>query len=118
MSTNELASRTCQPLPAGARPLVGDALDGLAAQLDGWEVVEWERLRKTYRFADFAQALAFVVDVGRMADEQGHHPDVALGWGRATIELTTHDAGGLTENDFVVAAHTDAIAARHPVQAQ
>jgi 4a-hydroxytetrahydrobiopterin dehydratase len=75
----------------------------------GWEIVDGARLRRTFRFPDFASALGFVVEVGRMADEVNHHPDVALGWGRATIEWTTHDAGGLTGNDYAAAARTNEI---------
>jgi 4a-hydroxytetrahydrobiopterin dehydratase len=75
----------------------------------GWEIVDGARLRRTYRFPDFASALGFVVEVGRMADEVNHHPDVALGWGRATIEWTTHDAGGVSDKDFDAAARTNEI---------
>jgi len=78
---------------------------------DGWNVIDGKRLRREWRFPDFASALGFVVEVGRMADELGHHPDVELGWGRAAIEWTTHDAGGLTANDDEAARRTDAIAA-------
>ena len=77
---------------------------------EGWEIVDdGKRLRRSFRFPDFASALAFVVEVGRMADEVNHHPDVALGWGRATIEWTTHDAGGLTDADRRAAARTSEI---------
>lgn len=78
----------------------------------GWDVVEGKRLRKTWRFPDFTSALAFVVEVGRMADEVDHHPDIELGWGRATVEWTTHDAGGLTDKDRDCARRTDEIAAK------
>jgi 4a-hydroxytetrahydrobiopterin dehydratase len=77
---------------------------------DGWDVIEGKRLRRTWRFPDFASALAFVVEVGKMADEINHHPDIELGWGRATIEWTTHDAGGITEIDDDGAWRTDKIA--------
>lgn len=114
---SDLSDRHSEPLAPGARNVVGDRLDALTAELGGdWEVVEWSALRKTYRFADFASALAFVVDVGRVADEEHHHPDVELGWGRATLSWTTHDVGGLTENDFVMAAKADELAKRHPVK--
>jgi len=77
---------------------------------EGWEIVDdGKRLGRTFGFPDFASALAFVVEVGRMADEVGHHPDVALGWGRARIEWTTHDAGGLTEKDAEAARKTNQI---------
>jgi len=76
----------------------------------GWEIVDGARLRRVFRFPDFAGALAFVVEVGKMADEVGHHPDVALGWGRATIEWSTHDAGSkVTDKDFDAATRTNEI---------
>ena len=75
----------------------------------GWEIVDGKRLRRSFKFPTFAAALAFVVDVGRMADEVDHHPDISLGWGRATIEWTTHDAGGLSAKDYDAAARTNEI---------
>jgi 4a-hydroxytetrahydrobiopterin dehydratase len=110
MTPSDLASQTCVPCRGGVPPLAGRALDELAARLGGdWEVVDGHHLRKTYRFRDFAGALAFVNRVGAMADEQNHHPDVHLAWGKATVEIWTHKIDGLTESDFVFAAKTDAL---------
>lgn len=64
-------------------------------------------LERTYRFKDFAQALAFVNRVGALAEEQAHHPDVSLAWGRVTLRVWTHKIDGLTESDFVFAAKCD-----------
>lgn len=75
----------------------------------GWSIARGRRLRATFRFADFAQALAFVNAVGAIADDQNHHPDLLLSWGRVVVELTTHDAGGLTPKDFALAARIDRI---------
>lgn len=77
---------------------------------DGWEVIDGKRLRRTWRFADFATALAFVNRVGALAEELGHHPDVELGWGRVAIEWTTHDAGGLTDRDAEAARRCASLA--------
>ena len=81
----------------------------LLSQLGGgWELAEVSPgvtgLRKTYRFKDFREALDFVDRVGAMAEEQGHHPDIQLAWGRVTIEIWTHKIKGLTESDFIFAA--------------
>ena len=77
--------------------------------LEGWSVVESVRLAKDYRFDDFRTALAFVNRVAEVAERERHHPDIELGWGRVRIELWTHASGGLTENDFILAAHADSV---------
>ena len=71
-----------------------------------WEL-SGDRLRKTFRFPDFASALAFVDRVGALAEREQHHPDIQLGWGRATLEIWTHAIAGLSENDFILAAKVD-----------
>ncbi len=71
--------------------------------LDGWEVRD-SRLVKSFKFKDFMSAVQFVDEIAPIADAQGHHPDLQVGWGKVVVELTSHDAGGLTEKDFDVAA--------------
>jgi len=111
-----LADRHCVALPDGTPALTPAAREGLLAHLAaGWEIVDGKRLRRTFRFKDFASALRFVDAVGAMSDAEDHHPEIALTWGRATIEIWTHTVGGLSENDFVYAAKTDVIAKDHPV---
>ena len=70
----------------------------------GWRIVEGHHLEKEFRFPDFAQALAFTNEIGALAEEAGHHPDIALGWGRVGVTLSTHDAGGVTAKDYALAA--------------
>ena len=104
----DLTSRTCVPCRGGVEPLKGEALRKLAARLGGgWQVVDEHHLEKTYRFKDFAGALAFVNRVGAVAEAEGHHPDIALAWGRVTLTVFTHKIGGLHENDFILAAKAD-----------
>jgi len=101
---DELAARTCRPIPEGTPRLPPDVTRALLAQLGpGWTVVG-DRLRRTYRFTNFATAVGFVNQVGAIADADDHHPDVALSWGRVAVELWTHTVGGLSESDFIVAA--------------
>jgi len=92
-------------------PLRGAALLVLHAQLGGdaggWRIVEEHHLEKEYRFSNFAEALAFVNRVGAMAEEQRHHPDLFLAWGRVRVTIWTHKIDGLTESDFVFAAKCD-----------
>lgn len=105
---SDLASRNCEPCRSGARPLEGKALAELAAQIDpAWQVVDGHHLRREFRFKDFAQALAFANRVGALAEEQFHHPDIHVAWGRAAIEIWTHKVGGLLEADFIFAAKCD-----------
>jgi 4a-hydroxytetrahydrobiopterin dehydratase len=107
---SQLASRRCVPCQGGTDPLKGAALDALHSQLDGgWEVVDEHHLHKRYDFDDFRGALDFVDRVGEMAEEQGHHPDVYLAWGKVELEVWTHKIDGLTESDFVFAARADAL---------
>ena len=104
---SELSKKRCVPCREGTPPLDADAASKLLAELDGWSVTKVPRLTKQWKFADFATALVFVNRIGAIADAEDHHPDVTLGWGRVGIELWTHAAGGLTENDFILAARID-----------
>ncbi|HVK71893.1 MAG TPA: 4a-hydroxytetrahydrobiopterin dehydratase [Kofleriaceae bacterium] len=110
---DELALRHCTPYPPGPRRLSAAEAAALLAELGhGW-TVDGERLRRSYELADFAAALGFVNELGAIAERENHHPDVLLGWGKVAIELWTHDVGGLSENDFIVAAKIErAFAAR------
>ena len=103
----DLASQTCVPCRGGVPPLKGAALEPLGAQVPGWKIVNEHHLEKTYTFPDFAQALAYVNKVGAMAEEQGHHPDLLLAWGKVVVTTWTHKIDGLTESDFVLAAKCD-----------
>jgi 4a-hydroxytetrahydrobiopterin dehydratase len=105
---SDLASRKCEPCRSGAQPLRGQALAELAAQIDpGWTVVDEHHLRREFRFKDFAQALAFANRVGALAEEQFHHPDIHIAWGRVALEIWTHKIKGLLEADFIFAAKCD-----------
>lgn len=100
----ELAGKTCVPCRGGVPPLKGAALDAMRAQLKDWSVVEDHHLEKTFSFPDFSSALEFVNRVGALAEEQGHHPDIFLTWGRVDVKIWTHKIDGLTESDFILAA--------------
>ena len=104
---SELSSRQCVPCRGGVPPLQGDEITALLNQVVGWEVINQHHLKKNYRFADFKEALAFVNQVGELAEEQGHHPDICFGWGQAEITIWTHKIDGLTESDFILAAKID-----------
>jgi len=99
-----LADKTCVPCRGGVPPLKGDALSKLKTELPDWDVVEEHHLHKVFKFPDFKQALDFVNRAGAIAEEQGHHPDILLAWGKAEVTIFTHKIDGLTESDFVLAA--------------
>lgn len=103
-----LVDRRCVPCRGGVPPLKGQALGGLAAQLGGgWLVVDEHHLEREFKFKDFAAALAFVNRVGALAEEQDHHPEIHLSWGKVKVLIWTHKIDGLTESDFIFAAKTD-----------
>ena len=106
---SELAEKQCIPCRGGVPPLKGAELEALHTQLgNAWQVVDEHHLQRGYRLEDFRQALDFTVRVGEMAEEQDHHPDIYLAWGKAKLTIWTHKIDGLTESDFVFAAKADA----------
>lgn len=112
MPSGDLASKSCVPCRGGVPPLAGAELDRLLGELgpNGWRVVGGHHLEKEFSFPDFVTALAFVNRVGALAEEQGHHPDLYLAWGKVRLTTWTHKIDGLTESDFVLAAKADRLA--------
>lgn len=105
---SNLAAKTCEPCKGGIPPLGGEEIKQLLAQLDdNWEAVAEHHLRKEFKFPDFRTALDFTNQVGAIAEEQGHHPDIILAWGRVEITIWTHKIDGLHESDFILAAKID-----------
>ena len=104
----ELAAGKCVPCKGGTPPLKGPDLDALLDRLGGgWQVIEEHHLDKQFRFKDFREALDFTDRVGELAEEQFHHPDIHLAWGRVRVVIWTHKIDGLTESDFVFAAKAE-----------
>lgn len=104
----DLADKACVPCRGGIPPLTPDQIAPLRAQLgEEWAVVENHHLLRTYRFKNFKEALAFTNAVGELAESVGHHPDIALAWGKVTLEIWTHKISGLAEADFIFAAKCD-----------
>jgi 4a-hydroxytetrahydrobiopterin dehydratase len=103
----QLADKKCVPCRGGTPPLKGKELEELHREVPNWTVDKEHLIRREFRFPDFKQALDFVNHVGALAEEQGHHPDILLAWGKAEITLWTHAADGLTESDFIMAAKID-----------
>ena len=106
-SGSSLADKRCIPCRGGVPPLKGLELRRYAEQLSGWNVVDEHHITKTFLFPDFKQALDFVNRAGAIAEDQGHHPDLLLAWGKVEVKTYTHKIDGLTESDFILAAKID-----------
>ena len=106
---SELSSKECIPCRGGVPPLKGDDIVRLLLDLPDWDTVDEHHLVRTFSFGDFASALEFVNEAGKIAEEQGHHPDIYLTWGKVEVTIWTHKIDGLTESDFILAAKYDAI---------
>ena len=111
----DLLKQTCVPC-SGNSPAVSTAeICELKPQIPDWTVIEKEGqacLQRSYSFPDFKSALAFTVQVGAAAEKVNHHPDLLTSWGNVTVTWWTHAISGLHQNDFIMAAQTDAIAAQ------
>jgi 4a-hydroxytetrahydrobiopterin dehydratase len=104
---SDLSQKECVPCRGGVPPLPETEIAKLLPQLDGWTVINSHHLQKSYGFPNFREAQSFVNSVGNLAEEQGHHPDICFGWGKAEITIWTHKIDGLTESDFILAAKID-----------
>src|SRR5688572_5316114 len=102
-----LADKTCVPCRGGVPPLTADQIRPLQAQVPDWSVAGDHHIERNFTFPDFKSALDFVNRIGAIAEEQGHHPDITLSWGRVGVQIWTHKINGLTESDFILAAKID-----------
>jgi len=110
MNLKELSEQKCMPLKGKQHQLSGARAHELLAALPSWELGAGDaHIHKLFRFPDFIHALAFVNALGWMAEQQNHHPDLELGWGRCLVKFSTHDVGGLSMNDFICAAKAEVL---------
>lgn len=107
----EALSVHCKPCEGGASSLSREGIEGRMAQHRGWQLAEDRKICKEFKFGDFSQAKYFLDAVSLIAEEEGHHPTLVLGYGKVKVTLTTHAASGLTENDFIMAGLIDELAA-------
>jgi 4a-hydroxytetrahydrobiopterin dehydratase len=103
----DLAEKTCVPCRGGIPPIKNRELQSMLQLVPEWRAVDEHHITRAFTFPDFRQALAFVNQVGELAEEQGHHPDIVLTWGKVEITLWTHKIDGLSESDFIMAAKID-----------
>ena len=104
---SDLANQQCVPCRGGVPPMKKDEIEKLLRELDSWAAIDEHHLNKHYSFKNFRAALNLVNQVGNLAEEQGHHPDICFGWGKVEISIWTHKIDGLTTSDFVLAAKID-----------
>ena len=110
---NELLNKKCVPCEGGVSAFDISEIHKYQKKVDGWEVVKNEAniylLEKKFTFKNFIESQNFVNEVGKVSEDEGHHPDISFGWGYAKINITTHAIEGLSENDFILAAKIDKI---------
>ena len=110
---NDLLKKKCAPCEGGVLPFDVSEIHKYQKKIDGWNVSEEKNeiffLKKKFTFKNFLDSQKFVNNVGKISEEEGHHPDILFGWGYAEIKITTHAIEGLSENDFILAAKIDKI---------
>lgn len=110
MSQCELAKKDCIPCKGTVPALKGEEITKLLKELgSNWQVITEHHLKKEFKFPDFRTALNFTNKIGEIAEQQSHHPDIYLAWGKVEITIWTHKINGLTESDFILAAKIDEI---------
>ncbi len=113
--TEVLSQKTCTPCRGGIPPLSREEAERLRAETPDWALKDDARyIERRFSFDNFRAALAFVEQVGRLAEAEGHHPDISFGWGYASISLSTKKIKGLHENDFIMASKIDRLFVRAP----
>lgn len=108
-----LSGEPCEACRSDSPQVTRDEIEAFAPLIPEWKIVEHDgimKLERTYRFKDFAQALAFTRRVGELAEEASHHPAILTEYGKATVTWWTHAIKGLHRNDFILAARTDEVA--------
>lgn len=103
-----LSDKSCVPCHGGVPPLDTEEIRKLLGELgSGWEAIRNHHLEKTYKFKNFREALVFTNTVGEVAEQEAHHPEITLTWGKVILRIWTHKIDGLTESDFILAAKAE-----------
>ena len=107
----DLLNKICVPCEGGAIPFDISEIHKYQKKVDGWKIIKNKKniyfLEKDFAFKNFLKSQYFINEVGKISEEEGHHPDISFGWGYAKISITTHAIKGLSENDFILAAKID-----------
>lgn len=102
----ELAEKKCEACEGGMSLLARDEAERLREQTPQWDIRD-DTIERTFKFHNFIEAMKFAVRIAKIAEEENHHPDLHVSWGKLRVELTTHSIGGLSTNDFILAAKID-----------
>jgi 4a-hydroxytetrahydrobiopterin dehydratase len=105
----DLTQKKCVPCEAGTPPLDAGVILELAKNVPVWKIIDNKKLSREFKFKDFKEAMAFINRVAEIAETEGHHPDIYVFYNLVRLELSTHAVGGLSENDFILAAKIDVI---------
>ena len=110
---SDLLNKKCEPCEGGVSAFDISEIHKYQKKVDGWVIVKNDKnifnLEKKFKFKNFLESQNFVNEVGKLSEDEGHHPDILFGWGYAKINITTHAIEGLSENDFILAAKIDKI---------
>ncbi len=106
----DLSQKHCVPCEGGVFPLARQESEPMMKEVPGWKLADDAlSISRDFTFKNFADALAFANKIGAIAEEEGHHPDLTVSWGKVGVHLSTHAIGGLSENDFILAAKVDGL---------
>ena len=110
---DELHNKKCVPCEGGIPAFEIDEIHKYLKKVDGWEVIQDKEknyfIEKKFKFENYITSEKFILEVGKIAEQEGHHPDISFGWGYAKIKISTHAIKGLAESDFILAAKIDNI---------
>ncbi|MBM3247870.1 MAG: 4a-hydroxytetrahydrobiopterin dehydratase [Candidatus Omnitrophica bacterium] len=109
----ELAQKKCVPCEGGTTPMSSEEANRYISQVMGWQIIEDKKIKKEFKFKDFKGSLDFVNKVGALAEQEQHHPNITIIYNKVNITLSTHAIGGLSQNDFIMAAKINQIDKRN-----
>ncbi len=108
MTSCDLNDKKCKPCEGGVDPMTSDEIIVMLAKINQWHLsADQKSIFKNFQFKDFYQTMAFVNAIAWIANQEGHHPDLSVGYDYCNVLFTTHAIDGLSENDFICAAKVD-----------
>ena len=111
MNNTMLSSKKCTPCQGGVAPMSIETANSHLNDVQGWELLDKAlKLKRTFKFNNFEDAMQFAQHVGQLCEDEGHHADLGIGWGYCRVEFQTHKINGLHENDFIMAAKVNGLA--------